>query len=209
VNPHPIAPAAPDIDLASESPGRPQSATLRLRHAGQLLDFWFWYDGMLWLGECSTKHFKRWWWAWAMFIAALWGFSHFYWIGINVTESLPQRLFLVQKTEFSLARNDFVSFRWDGGPPYPKGITFTKIVKGLPGDVVTVRGRDFYINGQFIATAKTNSKKGEPLDLGPTGVIPPGKYFVWTPHPDSLDSRYARAGWIGQELLQGKSIPLF
>jgi conjugal transfer pilin signal peptidase TrbI len=47
------------------------------------------------------------------------------------------------------------------------------------------------------------------LTLGPTGVIPPGHYFVWTPHRDSLDSRYALTGWIKDAQLQGKSIPLF
>jgi conjugal transfer pilin signal peptidase TrbI len=87
-------------------------------------------------------------------------------------------------------------------------LTFVKMVKGVPGDVVTREGRDYYINGVKVATAKEFSLKGEPLELGPTGIIPAGRYFVWTPHKDSLDSRYGRAGWISQDDVIGRAKPL-
>ena len=199
--------AADSTDLPSALSA--ELTSLPLRHPRQLLDIWFWHDAINWLGAKGQAHFKRLWWAWVLAVLCLWGFSHYYWVGINITKSLPQRFFFIKKTDLSVARDDIISFRWDGGPPYPKGITFTKIAKGVPGDVVTVQGRDFYINGQFVASAKPYSKMGEPLALGPTGVIPPDHYFVWTPHIDSLDSRYALTGWIKAEQLQGKSIPLF
>ena len=107
-----------------------------------------------------------------------------------------------------IERDGYVSFTWAGGGPYPKGLGFVKIVKGIPGDVVTVQGRDFYVNGVKVATAKERSLKGQPLDLGPTGIIPPGHYFVWTPHKDSLDSRYQLTGWVKKEQITGRAVPL-
>jgi len=41
------------------------------------------------------------------------------------------------------------------------------------------------------------------------GVIPEGHYYMYAPHPDSLDSRYSMVGLIGQPLILGKTIPIF
>lgn len=73
---------------------------------------------------------------------------------------------------------------------------FGKRVVGVAGDLVTVQGRKFFINGRAVALAKPTSRWGEPLALGPTGTIPRGCYFVATDHKDSFDSRYAAIGWI-------------
>lgn len=83
-----------------------------------------------------------------------------------------------------------------------------KIVRGLPGDRVTWRGRDVYINGEFLGTAKEYSLAGEPLARGPEGVIPPGHFFLWTPHKDSYDSRYADIGWVPAQWIRGFAEPL-
>lgn len=164
---------------------------------------------LAWLAQASAGHIRRFWWVWAAAIASLATFNHFCALAINGwTDSLPQKTFLILKQSRSFQRGDYVSFKWHGGGPYPKELPFTKIIKGVPGDVVTVQGREFLINGVPVATAKEFSKKGQPLQLGPTGVIPPGHYFVWTPHKDSLDSRYALTGWIKDAQVMGKAIPL-
>ena len=80
---------------------------------------------------------------------------------------------------------------------------FGKYVYGIGGDVVTVSGRTFSINGTPLVTAKMQSRRGEPLALGPTGRIPPGCYFVGSPHQDGFDSRYALIGWICRDRLVG------
>ena len=74
---------------------------------------------------------------------------------------------------------------------------------GVAGDVVTRQGRVFLINGTPAATAKSRSRAGEPLALGPTGVIPRGCYFVATSHKDGFDSRYAAIGWICRDRILG------
>jgi conjugal transfer pilin signal peptidase TrbI len=150
----------------------------------------------------------KWRWLWALGIAGLIAFNAFFMLAITISPSLPQYAFLVHKREHSLARGDYVSFIWRGQKYFPSGIPFTKIVMGVPGDVVSFVDREVYINGKPIALAKFRSKHGEPLELGPTGVIPPGMYYVHGTHPDSLDSRYAVTGWIRADQVIGRASPI-
>ena len=151
----------------------------------------------------------KWRWVWALCIAGLIAFNSFFMLGIYISPSLPERAFLIHKREHSLARGDYVSFIWRGQKFFPSGIPFTKIVMGVPGDAVSFVDREVYINGKPIALAKFRSKHGEPLELGLTGVIPPGMYYVHGTHPDSLDSRYAVTGWIRADQVIGRAYPIF
>ena len=63
---------------------------------------------------------------------AFWFHAH-YGFGLNASPSLPHRLFLIHKGEMP-SRGDFVAFRWAGGGPYPAGVTFIKVLAGMPGD---------------------------------------------------------------------------
>jgi len=130
-------------------------------------------------------------------------------LGVNVTPSLPYTVCLIVKGEFTPQRGDLVAFRWPGGGPYPAGLAFSKRVRGLPGDEVRAVGREFFVNGRPVGRAKEKSATGEPLAVGPTGVIPAGHYYVAGTHPDSLDSRYALAGWIRRDALIGRAHVLF
>jgi conjugal transfer pilin signal peptidase TrbI len=161
------------------------------------------------LGHGLIGHYKKYGVIWALSVAALIVFQLFFKVGINVTESLPSKVFLITKFDRNVSKGDFVSFTWGGSDPYPKGVEFVKMVQGMPGDVVSYRGRWVFINDTFVAIAKTHSKSHKPLELGPSGVIPEGKYFVYATHPDSLDSRYALTGWIDQSSVRGRAYPIF
>ena len=126
-------------------------------------------------------------------------------IGINVTDSLPGLVYVVRAGERPTVRGDTVAFRPPPNRFYPQRMVFVKKIQGLPGEHVTRVGRDFFINGKYVATAKWRARSGEPLVPGPVGVIPAGTYFVWTPHPDSYDSRYEDIGWIPAERLVGRA----
>ena len=119
---------------------------------------------------------------------------------VNQSTSLPNWAFLVDRQRLP-GRGDHVFFdppasalleRHFGRDHQP----FGKIVYGVAGDEVTRRGRRFLVNGRPVALAKPRTLRGEALDLGPTGVIPRGCYFVATPNKDSFDSRYALIGWV-------------
>ena len=126
---------------------------------------------------------------------------------VNASTSLPNWAFLLDRTRmpqrgdtimFTPPPSDLLTAHF-GSAPKP----FGKIVYGVPGDRVTRIGRDYSVNGRVVAHAKFVSKRGEPLALGPVGVLPRGCYFVGTPNPDSFDSRYAAIGWICRDRILG------
>ena len=91
-----------------------------------------------------------------------------------------------------------------GAAPRP----FAKYALGLPGDTVTRIGRQFFVNGHAVALAKLTTRRDEPLDLGPIGILSAGCYFAATPHPDGFDSRYAAIGWICSPRILGTARPV-
>lgn len=131
---------------------------------------------------------------------------------INATQSLPNWAFILEK-KLPPQRGDLVFF----DPPLSPLLVahfgahpdlFAKRVYGVAGDRVTRVGRRFFVNGRQVALAKLVSTRGEPLALGPTGLIPAGCYFVGTPHKDGFDSRYAAIGWICRDRVLGTGTPV-
>lgn len=126
---------------------------------------------------------------------------------INTSPSLPNWAFILDK-KLPPGRGSLVFF----DPPHTPLVVshfganpsaFGKRVYGIAGDRVTQSGRTFFVNGHQVAVAKLYSVRGEPLELGPTGIIPKGCYFVGSPHKDGFDSRYAAIGWICQPRIFG------
>lgn len=155
-----------------------------------------------------AKHLRNWGIAYLLLIVAAAVFQAHYGFGLNASPSLPHRLFLIHKGEMP-QRGEYIAFRWHGGGPYPAGVTFVKIVAGMSGDTVTRADRDFFVNATPVGQAKIVSRQGVPLELGPTGVLPAGRYYVRAPHPDSLDSRYQLTGWVSEDQIIGRAHALF
>jgi len=131
----------------------------------------------------------------------------------NWTGSLPYRVAWLQHGEHPLQRGEFVifSFAGEARTAYPglDGQPFFKVVRGLPGDVVTVSGRTVSVNGVVVGTAKAQAFDRRPLEpIAPT-VIPPGHYYVQGTGPDSFDSRYRSSGLVRAEQVLGTVVPLF
>lgn len=115
--------------------------------------------------------------------------------------------------EHPLQRGEFVifSFAGEARTAYPglDGQPFFKVVRGLPGDVVTVSDRTVSVNGVVVGTAKAQAFDRRPLEpIAPT-VIPPGHYYVQGTGPDSFDSRYRSSGLVRAEQVLGTVVPLF
>jgi len=156
----------------------------------------------------ASIHLRRWAWAYALLAAGLLLLQQCFTLGINTSPSLPHRLYVILKQSHPV-KGALVAFRWHGGGPYRPGVTFVKILAGIPGDTVTRIDRDFFVNGRPVGTAKPRSRSGAPMHLGPQGILPPGLYYVYAPHPDSLDSRYALTGWIAQPQIIGRAYAIF
>lgn len=131
----------------------------------------------------------------------------------NVTPSLPYRLAWLAPLPRSLERGQFVLYRFEGAAvaDYPGLVRqpFFKIVRGLPGDAVTVSGRDIFVGGEFVGRAKARAFDGRPLAPIAPVVIPPGFLFVQGLGADSFDSRYAASGLVRHDQLLGRVIPWF
>lgn len=155
-----------------------------------------------------NNHLRRWAIAYLLLIIAAATIQAHFTLGLNASPSLPHRVFLIHKGE-SPQRGQYVAFRWHGGGPYPAGVTFVKVIAGMAGDAITREDREYFVNGTFVGKAKAMSRQGLPLEPGPTGVLPAGRYYVQAPHPDSLDSRYQLTGWISETQIIGRAYALF
>ncbi len=167
------------------------------------------YAGLVW---SAIRRHPLAWGAFALIACAGFVFSHYYWLRFTLTESMPWHLVLVEKAApapGSLRRGDLVAWRWPGGLIYPEGAVFLKVVKGLPGDRVSVVGRDFFVNGEYVGRAKILSRYGHTLEANRPGGVPAGHYYLYAPHRDSLDSRYAATGFVSRERILGRAYGVF
>lgn len=129
----------------------------------------------------------------------------------NLTTSLDGHIYAYKKTgaEFDYRRGEIIAYRWHGGATYPPDTVFIKHIRGVPGDIVHVVGRDVWINGTYVGRAKPYSRAGVPLTPIAGGIIPEGQYFVATASADSLDSRYALSGNVPETAILGRAYEIF
>ncbi len=122
----------------------------------------------------------------------------------NYSESLPYH-FVVVKKGVKPSKKDqiFVFYVRDNPLLKVSKIKFIKLVGGLPGDVIDVHKKEIFINKNSIGLIKPYSKKGEPLHAVASSKIPQGKFFAYTPHKDSFDSRYKEIGLINEKDIIG------
>lgn len=137
-----------------------------------------------------------------------WAMTPYAMLGWNATESLPGRVFLIVKVQ-KPQRGDMAAFYPPKNPYYPEQMFFTKILMGMPGDVVSHRGREVYLNTLKLGTSLDfDTSRRRKLDMVKDGTIPAGFHFVWTPHPHSYDSRYADIGLISDAQIIGRAYRL-
>ena len=126
---------------------------------------------------------------------ALMLFTSRYQFAINVTDSLPGTVLLIDKKDKAVSRGRYV--------------TVIKRVAGIEEDQVTVINRTVFINGQKVGVAKTHSRSGQPLMATSDTIIPYGYFYASADHPDSFDSRYAKPGLISTSAVRGRAILLW
>ena len=94
-----------------------------------------------------------------------------------------------------------------------KGDGFVKYLLGVPGDRIEVTGQEVVlhtVSGSWsVGRCKAESRQGHPLRCTASRVIPPGFVYVWAPHADALDSRYAVMGLVPAASIAGKAVRLW
>ena len=131
----------------------------------------------------------------------------------NWTPSLPYKVAFVDYRSGAIVRGDLVVYAFEGPAglqAYPglRHQALFKRVAGVAGDVVTVRGREVFVNGVPVGLAKTHTFDRRPLEpIDPT-VIPAGHLYMQGTSPDSFDSRYSLCGLVRVQDVKSRVIPL-
>jgi conjugal transfer pilin signal peptidase TrbI len=169
----------------------------------------------------ASDELRRWWFVYAP-LAALWTLA--LWrlfvepapklpLLFNWTPSLPYLVAWRVAPQAAWPRGDLVLYRFDGTAQqaYPglAGQPFFKVVRGLPGDRITVVDRIVHINGVAVGRAKSHTFDGRPLEPIAPGDVPAGFLYVQGTSPDSFDSRYAASGLVRAEQVLGRVRPLW
>lgn len=155
------------------------------------------------------SHLRTWWPAWLLLAASLFSFGHYCELALNRSSSLPFNAFAVVRGSVP-SRGDYAAFRIGmSRPEFPSRVIFTKLVAGVPGDVVSVRDRTVFVNGVPVGQALFRSANWPSLKPIQPGLIPPRTFFLVGLARDSLDSRYSVIGLVGQDELVGRAIPLW
>ncbi len=122
---------------------------------------------------------------------------------INNTSSVPYRFFL--KTPFkNFARSHYVILRHSHS-----SLPLVKIIMGMSGDKITLEDQHVFVAGVDCGEIKEQSRSGFALTPIEETMIPHGFVYVYAPHEESFDSRYAEFGLIPIEELEEVLWPLF
>lgn len=95
-----------------------------------------------------------------------------------------------------------------------KGDGFVKYVYGIEGDRIEVQGPQVWLvkkDGRWLdmGRCKPASRSGVPLPCTTSQTIPAGMVYMWAPHPDALDSRYALMGLVPSRDIAGTGVTLW
>ena len=128
---------------------------------------------------------------------------------LNGTESLPGYLFILHKNYLPKSIDDKAFFNKENSF-YPDKV-FLKKVAGFAGDTIVIIDRNIWVYSSkenryiYVGYAKEQTKLGEKLEIISDSplVLQDKQYYVYTPHPDSLDSRYKAIGLVEQKQILG------
>lgn len=131
----------------------------------------------------------------------------------NWTASLPYKVAVVRFGSASVSRGDLIVYSFEGPAgrsAYPglRHQAMFKRVAGVAGDLVTVQGRDVFVNGAPVGRAKTHAFDGRPLEPIAPSAIPPGYLYVQGTGVDSFDSRYSASGLVRLQDVRAKVVPI-
>lgn len=166
----------------------------------------FWFSGKM---DVLYEHLCRQYKTYILLLFAYLAFSLRFEFAVNVSQSLPGALYLIEKGDLP-KQGEYFAFDYQSDFLYPQGTRFLKRVMGTAGDSVQSRDHKYYVNGAFVGEAKPATSTGRPIrELGFSGVIPPGHYYAMADHPLSLDSRYEAVGLVSASQIIGKAFRLF
>lgn len=135
-----------------------------------------------------------------------------YRLAYNESDSLPGTLFLVKtgvQPSCDTDAGQHVQFQMAANARWYSGARLLKVAKGCPGDRVTVKDAQVFINDWPAGEAMAALEDGTPMQAIADSVIPEGHYYLWASHPASFDSRYAEFALVSSEQVIGVAYRIF
>lgn len=142
----------------------------------------------------------------AVFCVSLTAVQTRYEVSVNLSESVPDLLYLIQKG-VPPKPGDFVVLDQPGYPDVPPS-RWVKILAGQEGSEITHWNGRVQVDGHDYGLVLDQTSRGRQLVPGPVGVVPTGHIFVVGTHDRSYDSRYAEVGFIPVQRVIGRAVPL-
>ena len=152
--------------------------------------------------------------------------SRYYQLQLNISSSMPQRLWLTHVGDKDVKRGNYVVIRFHDFRMQDSD-DFEYVVKqigGISGDQIIVKNCNCHtdnipypnkISFSYIVTDNTypvfeslSGKHFIPLTKQ-NMIIPKGCYFIHGQHHPSFDSRYKEFGLICESQIYGKAYPIF
>lgn len=130
-------------------------------------------------------------------------------IVLNVSHSLPQKIFVVDAGDLSLRTNDFVVFKASNLPNMPNGYKVIKKVMGVFGDKFKVQDNVLYKNGQQISKIYYTKAYWGKIQPIASITVPKDCFFMMGTAKTSFDSRYKDFGIVCKNLIIGRAYPYF
>ena len=159
--------------------------------------------------EVIYEHLRRRYPGYLLLLLLQLAFTHYFELAINVSDSLPGTLYVIQKGT-QPTKCGYAAFYYRSDFLYHPGSHFLKRVAGQAGDIVTARGNKYHVNGKFVGEARTTTRNGFSIEpLAHTGIIPAGRYYMMADNPYSLDSRYAVVGLVASSQIIGAAYRVF
>ncbi|PIV15230.1 MAG: signal peptidase I [Gallionellales bacterium CG03_land_8_20_14_0_80_55_15] len=172
----------------------------------KLVELPFWLNQKI---DALYTHLCRYYLTYILGLMAYWLFALNFTLSVNLSVSLPDHLYLVQKGVLP-KRGEYVAISYGNDFIYFKGTQMIKRCEGVSGDMITSKDRKYYVNGKFMGEARTLTTQGNPIqELGYNGHIPAGHYYLKADHLKSFDSRYAAIGLVPSSWIIGRAFPLF
>jgi conjugal transfer pilin signal peptidase TrbI len=140
-------------------------------------------------------------------------------LSINISASLPFKIFLVDARESSINKiknGDYMQFRNDN-TSYYGGENITKKVLAVGGDRLKINQYEIPMEniqaaiefGDVVLEVKDYTTRGTKIHVNNVEIMPQNQYFVYGMHRDSFDSRYKEFGLIKKQEVIGVARPLF
>lgn len=130
-------------------------------------------------------------------------------ISLNLTNSLPQRLFISHPYINQIELGDHITFK-KNNKFYDQKYLFTKIVVGIKGDKIEVKDDKLILlrNNEIVKELKLKkyALNKERVHPNQEKIVNKDQYFVFGTHQDSLDSRYQEIGLINKNDILYKAI---